>query len=151
MFGASTDPAAFAVHLPLRASKVTPLALRQEKGETFAGAAGFDEFAHGKFVATITEFGQRGAKFCATIGEHYVAAAHDSVAREAQGFLARDFKQFADMLADDFLAVIIEGTGEPHCAAITKWTEAGIKMIEPRVDQLDGYHQAFQEFTEPLM
>ena len=68
------------------------LALRQEKGETFASAAGFDEFAHGKFVATMAEVRQRGAKFCATIRQHYVAAAYDGVACEPQGVLAGDFK-----------------------------------------------------------
>src|SRR6266699_4525096 len=29
------------------------LSLRHEHGETFAGAAGFDEFAHRQFVATV--------------------------------------------------------------------------------------------------
>ena len=71
MFAARCNPAGFAVCLACHASKVIVLALRQEKGETFAGAAGFDEFAHGKFVATIAEFGQRGAKFCTAIGQQY--------------------------------------------------------------------------------
>jgi len=81
MFAANRNPAGFAVCWRV-ASKVIVLALRQEKGETFAGAAGFDEFAHGKFVATIAEVGQCGAKFCATIGQHYVALAYNGVARK---------------------------------------------------------------------
>ena len=150
MFAANRNPAGFAVCWRV-ASKVIVLALRQEKRETFAGAAGFDEFAHGKFVATIAEVGQCGAKFCATIGQHYVALAYNGVAREAQGIFAGDFKQFADMLANDFLAVTIKGTGEPHGAAISKRTEAGIKMIEPRVHKLNGERQAIQEIADPLM
>jgi hypothetical protein len=161
MFTVNRNPAGFEVCLPRRALRVkmnpamvwfrVVLALRQENGETFASGAGFDEFAHGKFVATMAEVGQRGAKFCTTVGQHYVAAAHDGVAREPQSFLAGDFKQFADMLANDLLAITIEGTGEPHGAAVTKRTEAGIKLIEPRVHKLNGERQAIQEIADPLM
>ena len=40
--------------MPARASLRDALSLRHEHDQTFAGAAGFNEFAHGQRVAAIT-------------------------------------------------------------------------------------------------
>jgi hypothetical protein len=99
----------------------------------------------------MATLGQRIAELWATVGEHYVAVEHDGVAGETEGFLAGDINQITYVLPNSFLAVIIESGRKPHGRPITKRTEAGIKMIEPRVHKLDGDCQATQQVAEPLV
>src|SRR6266446_5798754 len=56
------------------------LSLRQEHGETFAGAAGFDEFAHRQFVATIAALLQCNYELRRALGQDDIPLDNDGVA-----------------------------------------------------------------------
>src|SRR5437762_2560443 len=52
------------------------------------------------------------------------------------------------MATNGALAVFIERRWEPHCATIRQRTKAGIEVIKPRIDQLDGNNKACKHFGD---
>ena len=60
---------------------------------------------------------------------------HDGVARKPQrvGVAHRD--RFGDELADDAAAVVVERGRIVECAAIVQRAEAGVEVVEARIDQ----------------
>src|SRR5439155_11156512 len=76
------------------------LPLRHKHGETFAGAAGLDEFAHRQFVAAVTAFAQRGDEGGCAFRQNNVALEHDRVTGKMHRFLRQNVDKVGHMVAN---------------------------------------------------
>ena len=71
------------------------------------------------------------------VQDHGLADDH-RVAAKRDGFLGRDLDQMGDPVAQHRAAIVVERAGIVEGKVGRQRAEAGIEMIEPRVDQLQG-------------
>jgi len=126
-------------------------ALRHKHRQTFAGAAGLEEFAHRQGMTDVAAVVESRDQFGGAFGQNDVAAEHDGVAGKMDRFFFGHVNQIAQMLANRALAVFIECLREPERAAIGQRAEAGIDVIEARIDKLDRNDKTSEQVRDGPM
>jgi len=92
--------------------------LRHEHGETFASAAGFDEFGHRQLVTAVAALFQFRYEVWRSLGQNDVFLNYHSVTRKVRSLFRFDIDQIGDVLTDRALAVLIKGIWKPERTAI---------------------------------
>jgi hypothetical protein len=120
--------------------------LRHKHGETFAGAAGFDEFGHRQLVAAVAALLQLRHELGRAFGQNDVAIDHHGVTRKVHRLFRCDIDQIGHVLPECALPVFIECIWKPKTTAVRQRTKTRIKVIKTRIDQLDRDGKATQHF-----
>src|SRR5437870_5448624 len=100
--------------------------LRQEESQTFAGAAGFEEFSHRELVSSVAAVLQSRYEFWCAFRQNDIALNHDCVATKMRRFLRCDIDEIGNMFANRVLSVFIERIRKPDRRAIWQRSKTGI-------------------------
>src|SRR5436309_14687439 len=99
-------------------------------------------------MTTVDALLQLGHELRRALWQDDVALDHHSVTRKVRSLFRCDIDQIGQVLPNCALAIFVESVGEPKRAAVRQRAKAGIKVIEPRINQLDRDRKTTEHFCQ---
>src|SRR5579864_7831873 len=123
----------------------------EPKGQTLGTSAGLDKFGQAQRSHSVTALFQGSGQFRCPFVQDHGPAHYNRVATERDRLLGRNLDQPLNTSAQDRTTVIVERPRVIDRFVLGQRAEAGIEMIEARVDQLQGQYLNPQVRADPEM